>query len=116
MKSYLNSVSREARPLLVGVERAYDVGMRLLSLGIDGRLDESTQVVAEPLWLIWGSLTDRVDGPRGGNDGAEDAAAQDMRRAASEWLAVVSDPARRTAYLDRWVYEECGYARTEEGA
>jgi hypothetical protein len=32
-----------------------------------------------------------------------------MKKAAAEWLAVVDLPQERAAYLDRWVYDECGF-------
>jgi len=34
-----------------------------------------------------------------------------MREAASEWLTVKDDTTKRRAYLDRWMYEICGYER-----
>jgi len=61
-------------------------------------------------WLIWGCLTDCVIGPRADANSigwATDA----MHRASSEWLSVAeADHSTVTAYLDRWVYDECGYA------
>ena len=111
VSAYIDRVSEEARVLLAGVERTYDAARKLWGLGMDGATDEALRDVAWPLWLIWGNLTDRVDGPGGDQPGAEEAASAEMRRAASEWLDSVSDPAARTAYLDRWVYEECGYER-----
>ncbi len=71
--------------------------------------------IAEPITLIWGSLTDWVDGPKGSEPGAEEEASAQMIRAAREWLAVSSDEAARRTYFDRWVYEECGHDRNRVG-
>jgi hypothetical protein len=74
-------------------------------------LDESVATVAEPLFLIWASLTDLVDGARGREPDAEASATLVMIRAAKEWLAISRNEAKRELYLDRWMYEECGYER-----
>lgn len=110
LAEYVGRISEQAR-LVVTTERPYDVARRIWALGMDGATIEALREVAWPTWLIWGDLTDRVDGPQGGEPGAEDAAASEMRRAASEWLAVADDPAARDNYFDRWVYDECGYER-----
>jgi hypothetical protein len=34
-----------------------------------------------------------------------------MHRAAAEWVEVSRLNKERRGYLDRWVYEECGYDR-----
>jgi hypothetical protein len=66
-----------------------------------------------PLWLIWGALTDWVENRPNERSEAE----SEMLRAAREWLALKRDDAMsRKAYLDRWVYKEMGYGRTEESA
>ncbi len=68
-----------------------------------------------PLWLIWGALTDWVELRPEGSAQAEAT----MVRAAEEWLSLPSTESdARTAYLDRWVYDELGYERktTEPGA
>jgi hypothetical protein len=108
---YIELVSTEARHLVAGRGRAYDAGKRLWTLGVEHAATEDLRSISWPLWLIWGSLTDWVDGPRGREPGAETAASEAMRRAASEWLAVAKDEPARTAYFARWVYEECGYER-----
>ena len=113
LERYIDAVSAEARALLKGSEREYAVAWRLYRLSFDEVRGESRHV-AHPLWLIWGHLTDLVDGPEGARPGAESAAAQKMRRAAEEWLVVVNEPAAWTEYFDRWVYEECGYPRAAE--
>lgn len=60
-----------------------------------------------PLWLLWGALTDRVDE----NPDEASVAREAMRRAAEEWLALPPESSARTAYFDRWLYEEMGYDR-----
>ncbi|MFI7605468.1 hypothetical protein ACIBTV_10110 [Micromonospora sp. NPDC049366] len=65
------------------------------------------------LYLIWGALTDEMDAPGRGSPEQDAAAVRRMKQAAAEWLTVVDSPEGRTAYLDRWVHEECGYARRE---
>jgi hypothetical protein len=113
LHDYIERIDLEARALLAGDERAYDVGIRLLSLGMGSVGDEELDAVAMPVYLIWGSLTDLIDGPRGDEPGAEQAATAMMKRASSEWLDVSGDAASLAAYLDRWVYVECGYRRPD---
>ena len=93
----------------------YDAGIRFLSqamealsptVGVSGAEEQ-----AGALHLIWGSLTDAMDAPgRGGHEQDAFAVAQ-MKRAAAEWLEALGAESSRRAYLDRWVHEECGYAR-----
>ena len=74
--------------------------------------DQSMNDWAAGLYLIWGSLTDGIDGPQRDPAATAAWATEAMRRAAREWLAMShADLTARTEYLDRWVYEECGYAR-----
>lgn len=113
LERYLEAVSREARALTEGLEREYDVAWRLYRLSFVEVSGESRHV-SHPLWLIWGHLTDLVDGPGGARPGAESVAAQKMKRAAEEWLVAVNHPARLPEYFDRWVYDECGYRRVDE--
>ena len=89
---------------------AYQRGMELLALSMDhiARGDD-VKAAAWPLWLIWGSLTDRLDGTAAPDDPNESVTM--MQRAAEEWIAMAGEPAARTAYLDRWVHDECGYER-----
>jgi hypothetical protein len=110
VEDYIAKISELARTLVEGTDRPYDVGMRLLSLGMQSGID-SPGDISNPICLIWGSLTDLVDGPRGDEPGAEEKASALMIRAAREWLAISSNEASRRAYFDRWVYEECGYRR-----
>jgi hypothetical protein len=115
LAEYIEKVSDQTRLLLTGDERPYDVARRIWTLGMDGISSEALRDVAWPIWLIWGNLTDRVDGPRGREADAEDADSSEMRRAAAEWLSVARDLSARTRYLDHWVYEECGYDRKAHG-
>jgi hypothetical protein len=109
---FLAAVTGRAAALLDS-ESPYSVGIELLSLGGLSVGNPALDEIAVPLMLIWGSLTDALDGP-GADDPAMVAWGLDgMRRAASEWLALdKDDPEALCHYLDRWVYEECGYQRT----
>jgi hypothetical protein len=113
LAAYLEKVSEQACLLIAGTARAYDAGSEIWKLGMDGIGDDYLRPTAWPLWLIWGSLTDLVDGRRGQEPGAEERASEVMRRAASEWLDASGDPLARSRYLDRWVYDECGYDRKD---
>lgn len=63
------------------------------------------------LYLLWGALTDEMDAPGRGSPEQDAAAVAHMKQAATEWLEVFGTDAARDAYLDRWVFEECGYDR-----
>lgn len=108
---FLARFDEGTRRLVEGRVPAYEAARQLLALAFDSVRHEGLRPVAWPLWLIWGSLTDWADGPRGNEPGAEAAAAAAMRRAAAEWLAVDGTVAAREGYFDRWIYDECGYAR-----
>ena len=108
---FINAVNDRIRHLLTRSGRAYDIGLELMSLGSQGMLDESVDSVAEPLFLIWASLTELVDGARGREPSAEASATSVMIRAAKEWIAISRDETERELYLDRWMHEECGYER-----
>jgi hypothetical protein len=62
-----------------------------------------------PLWLLWGALTDMVDGPQDdpirGN--------QLMKQAAAEWTRTPTTDEARKEYFDRWLYEILGHARPQ---
>ena len=111
MDEFINNVNDLIRLLLTRSDRAYDVGLEIMSLGSRGMLDKSVDSVAEPLFLIWASLTDLADGARGREPDLEASASWMMIRAAKEWLAISRDEAERELYLDHWMYEECGYER-----
>jgi hypothetical protein len=54
-----------------------------------------------------------MDAPGRGSPEQDAAAIEHMKRAAAEWLAVLDSPESRAAYLDRWVFDECGYERKQ---
>lgn len=93
----------------------YDAGMRFLGLAMEALSPTVGVPGAEELpgglYLIWGSLTDAMDAPGRGGAEQDAAAVAQMKRAAVEWLEVLGADSSRRAYLDRWVHEECGYAR-----
>jgi hypothetical protein len=60
------------------------------------------------VYLIWGSLTDRVELHPEDTDKYHKL----MRQAAEEWLDLEDDDARRE-WIDHWVYDVCGYARKD---
>jgi hypothetical protein len=66
---------------------------------------------SEALYLIWGALTDEMDAPHRGSPEQNAAAVEHMKRAAAEWLEALPSADNRSAYCDKWVYEECGYER-----
>ena len=58
------------------------------------------------LWLMWGALTDWVE-----NKPEEQPQAEAfMLRAAREWLALGEEKYALTAYFDRCLCDELGYA------
>jgi hypothetical protein len=89
-------------------EQTYWLGSDVSSrdcLGSSDAMVASTDVTHG--YLIWAALTDRWE-----LKPVEQAeAARAMREAASEWLTVKDDTTTRRAYLDRWMYEICGYKR-----
>lgn len=102
----------QATPLAQDVLAAadpYKAGMAMMSYAM-GCVTEPGCDCPNAFWLIWGCLTDGFDAPRA--DATSILWATDaIRRASSEWLQVAqADHATVSDYLDRWVYEECGYA------
>lgn len=108
---FINKVNDLIRLLLIRSDRAYDLGLELTSLASRGMLDKSVDALAEPLFLVWASLTETFDEARGREPDAEAPAPLMMIRAAKEWIAISRDETERERYLDRWMYEECGYER-----
>jgi hypothetical protein len=110
----VNEADELARQVVNAPDAAsvYRKGIDLLRLGM-GRVgtSDALDAVAAPLYLIWGALTDAVDGPGASPDPT--ATAERMRRAAREWLAVGEDADARHAYLDSWAYDECRYERPD---
>jgi hypothetical protein len=108
---FIENVDVLSRVLISGTDRPYDVGIRIDSLGMQNMTAPFVGSLAEKIFLIWASLTDLVDGPRGREPGAEASASLMMIRAAEEWLAISSNETERELYLERWMHEECGYER-----
>lgn len=104
----LVSIRREAAALLAGTVAPYEAGRIMWQAAIagvgEGGKDHDQ---CHALWLLWGGLTDRVEVRP--DETAEAEAA--IRRAASEWLDVADDEPARTAFFDRWLYDEIGYER-----
>lgn len=111
LNEFIEEVSAKAQSLVDGSGSPYDVGIQLWSQGMTGNRDDDLRDVSWPLWLIWGTLTDWIDGPKGEEPGAVDEARAAMKRAPEEWLVLVQDRKARDRYFDRGVYEECGYER-----
>lgn len=107
-RAFLAEVDRLAAVVVAAAEPD-DAAAEIWSLGMG-----SIPAVgdwAHATWLIWGALTDGIDSPRADDDGRR-RARDGMRRAASQWLDLdPSDASAVDAYLDRWVYDECGYTR-----
>jgi hypothetical protein len=103
VEDYLATIDELARTLIAGNQRVYLVGTEILRVA----LSEDFPDIGVALHLIWLELTNRVDAPNR-PPGAEEAASAEMIRAATEWLEVSHDAARRAAYLERWIYGELG--------
>jgi hypothetical protein len=73
----------------------YWLGTNVLGCLVDAIAESTT---ANSVYLIWADLTDRYEQKVEERPGAE----AEMRRAASEWLAVSHDAAARERYLDHW--------------
>jgi hypothetical protein len=103
---FLAEIEQHMKAMLIGSAETYDAGRKIWSSAFE--CAPRSPEVAWPLWLIWGALTDLVEKQPARRLETE----AKMLQAAKEWLAVSNgDVASRTAYLDRWVYEEMGYER-----
>jgi hypothetical protein len=111
VEEFIVEISAKAQRIVDGSGSPYDVGIELWKQGMTGNREDELRDVSWPLWLIWGSLTDWIDGPKGENPGEVDKANSAMRRAAEEWLPIAQNAEARDRYFDRWAYEECGYER-----
>ena len=102
----LRCIENEMRRMLDGHLPPYDAAWNIWAKAMS--LVAESPSVMHPFWLIWGSLTDWVE-----NRPEEKPQAElKMRQAATEWLELDHDNASdEKAYLDRWVYDEMGYAR-----
>jgi hypothetical protein len=102
-------IDRLARQMLAAPGSEYEIGMDTMG-HIMSHLE--TEDAAGRLYMIWGHLTDQIDGPPARAVETEASAIAKMRRAATEWLTTPRTPAAVDSYLDRWYHEECGYSRT----
>jgi hypothetical protein len=101
----LADIENEMRRMVAGETEPYASGLKILGTAMS--VTDSPDLM-HPLWLIWGSLTDWVENRPEEQDAAEAA----MLRASREWLAIAaSDERSKVSYLDRWVYQEMGYAK-----
>jgi hypothetical protein len=106
LADFLVEIEQHMKSMLIGSSEIYDAGRKIWSSSVE--YAPRSPEVAWPLWLIWGALTDLVETQPARRSEAEGK----MLQAAKEWLAVSNgDAVLRTAYLDRWVYEEMRYER-----
>ena len=104
--AFVAGADRLARSVLTEAD-PYEHGIKFMGFCMN---NFEVGELAVGLYLTWGAITDGVNGPN--HDQFEEWAYDAMKRAASEWLALpTSDEAERQAYVDRWVYDECGYTR-----
>lgn len=105
---FLSEVNGHLASILAGSAVAYEAGLEIWGLAFE--YAPSSPELAYPFWLIWGGLTDAVEGS------ADDRAAAEskMHRAAREWLDLPAGDEQRNEYLDRWLYDELAYERIEE--
>jgi hypothetical protein len=95
-------------------EPTYRAGLNFMGLAVremSPDLSADTNDLPMALYLIWGALTDGWDAGRTSEE--RTAAVGHMKRAATEWLSLANPSPDRKAFLDRWVYEECGYKRPD---
>jgi hypothetical protein len=98
-------------------EPTYRAGMDFVSLAVGAMSSDVSDTTAANdmpmgIYVVWGALTDEWDAP-GRGPAERGAAVQRMKRAALEWRSAVESPRDTAPYLDRWVYEECGYKRPD---
>ena len=102
----LLEMEQRMRQMLDRSLKPYDAGRIIWKTTMSNM--ESYPEIMHPLWLIWGALTDWVEVKPLEEADAEAA----MLRASLEWLGLeAGDAASRTAYFDKWIYEEMGYKR-----
>jgi hypothetical protein len=118
---FLSASEAQARNVLASQRErdTYDAAIDFVCLAMDAWSGPAEQKIlgdlSASLHLIWGALTDEMDAPGRGSPEQNAEAVRRMRRAAQEWLDACRDVGSRARYLDRWIYEECGYARTDSG-
>jgi hypothetical protein len=110
-RAFVKKIDALSKSLLLEEGSPYKIGRELWSTSFRLASDKKITDMSWPLWLIWGALTDGIDGPYGKDPEHIIEIESKMRRAAKEWLLVSSHKGKRNQYFDRWVYEECGYER-----
>jgi len=106
--AFLAGIDKRMHSLLDHPAEEYDAGLDMMSYTVDYLTTEQN---AGSLYLIWGCLTDWIDGPRAAEPGVYEQAITDMRRAATQWLDLRECDEALEPYLDRWLYDICGYRR-----
>lgn len=102
----LLEIETEMRRMLDGQLPPYHAARNIWGKAMS--LASTSPDLMHPMWLIWGSLTDWVENRPEEIPQAESK----MRQAAKEWLELNhGDATADNSYLDRWVYDEMGYAR-----
>lgn len=103
----LRKIEDQMRRMIDGDAAPYDAGSIIWGTAMSVA---TSPELMHPLWLIWGALTDWVELRPEESAQAEAT----MVRAAREWLAIPSAESHaRTAYLQRWVYDEMEYQRSD---
>lgn len=95
-------MTEAAHRILAGTKSPYEIGIELLGdLAGPELLDKSD--FAGAAYMMWGSLTDGIDGPPRYAQGRSESEILDlMRLAAREWLDLEPTPENVHAYLLRW--------------
>ena len=106
IQTALTAIEQQMRRMIEGGIQPYDSGRKIWGIAM-AHASKSNEIIW-PLWLIWGALTDWAETKPDEQMQAE----QEMLRAAREWLSLKpNDTKAKTAYLDRWVYDEMKYER-----
>jgi hypothetical protein len=103
LDDFIDEVTVKARQIAAGGSPS-ELGIQIWAMTLTDRPE--IQVVARPLSLIFGSLTDPVDWP--GREFEIESAEARIRRATEEWLAVAHDAEGRHRYFERWPPNEIG--------
>jgi hypothetical protein len=109
--AFLPGIDERMRSLLDHPGAEYEAGIGMMGYTVTYLTAEES---AGSVYVIWGSLTDWIDGPRADEPGVYERAITDMRRAARQWLDLRQAGEALEPYLDRWVHDECGYGRDQQ--
>jgi hypothetical protein len=97
---FLGIMTIRCREMESRAEPPYEVGIRLM-LALQPLMAHSGY--ASDAYLVWGSLTDALDGPPNYARGLTHPQVEGlMRSAASEWLALTPRPVELDRYFLRW--------------